>query len=60
VLKLEKQLAQLPAGEGLVVFATDSMAKIDIPLYCRQGGHTCSVSETKGVLRFEIAKGGGP
>lgn len=59
VLKLEKQLALLSPANELVVLATDPMAKIDIPLYCRQGGYTCRVSEAEGVLRFEIAKASG-
>ena len=56
VLKLEKRLAGLKAGERLVVLATDPMAKIDIPLYCRQHGHGCNLSEDGGVLRFAVQK----
>ncbi|HEY9013033.1 MAG TPA: sulfurtransferase TusA family protein [Devosia sp.] len=57
VLKMEKRLAQLPVGAGLVVLATDPMAKVDIPLHCRQNGHECAVSAEGEMLRFEIVKG---
>ena len=57
VLKMEKRLAQLPDGAGLVVLATDPMAKIDIPLYCRQHGFSCALETEDGVLRFSIGKG---
>ena len=57
VLKMEKRLAALPAGAVLTVLATDPMAKVDIPLYCRQHGHDCSLSSEDDVLRFAIVKG---
>ena len=57
VLKLEKRLEAAAPGTTLVVLATDPMAKIDIPLYCRQHGHTCAVSTEGDVLRFEIVCG---
>jgi tRNA 2-thiouridine synthesizing protein A len=57
VLKMEKRLAALAAGAELVVLATDPMAKIDIPLFCTQHGHTCSVATDGDVMRFEIVKG---
>lgn len=56
VLKMEKRLASLPAGTALIVLATDPMAKIDIPLYCRQNGHECLVTAEGDVLRFAIVK----
>lgn len=57
VLKMEKRLAQVPAGHHLTVLATDPMAKIDIPLHCRQNGHDCTVTTEGDVLRFAIVKG---
>lgn len=57
VLKLEKRLAQLPAGADLTLLATDPMAKIDIPLHCRQHGHTCVVTTEGDVTRFAVTKG---
>jgi tRNA 2-thiouridine synthesizing protein A len=53
---MEKQLDALPSGAALVVLATDLMAKVDIPLYCRQHGHACTLEEIEGVLHFAIAK----
>lgn len=57
VLKMEKRLSQLGAGAALVVLATDSMARVDIPLFCKQNHHACDVSVEGEVLRFEIVKG---
>lgn len=54
VLKLEKRLETTQAGMHLIVLATDPMAEIDIPLYCRQRGHMCILSKAGDVLRFEI------
>lgn len=56
VLKMEKRLASLAPGAALVVLATDPMAKVDIPLYCRQHGHVCTVSSEADLLRFAIVK----
>lgn len=56
VLKMEKRLSQLAAGASFIVLATDPMAKIDIPLYCRQNGHSCTVSTEADVMRFAIVK----
>lgn len=58
VLRAEKRLAQLPAGARLALLATDPLARIDIPLYCRQHGHHCRLTEAGDALRFEILKGG--
>lgn len=56
VLKMEKRLAALPPGAPLLVLATDPMAKVDIPLFCRQQGHDCAVTTEGDVLRFAITK----
>lgn len=56
VLKLEKRLDQLSPGDKLELLATDPMAKIDIPLYCRKHGHPCEVSEEGDILRFLVVK----
>jgi tRNA 2-thiouridine synthesizing protein A len=57
VLKMEKRLATLPEGARLTVFATDPIAKIDIPLYCTQNGHACETVASDDGLRFTIVKG---
>ena len=56
VLKLEKRLGQLGQGATLTVLATDPIARIDIPLYCTQNGHSCVVATDGDVLKFEIVK----
>ena len=57
VLKMEKRLAQLRAGAKVTVLATDPVAKIDIPLFCTQNGHSCEMSVEGEVMRFEIVRG---
>ena len=57
VLKMEKRLASLSPGARLIVLATDPMAKVDIPLYCRQHGHDCAISTEGDVLQFAIVRG---
>lgn len=56
VLKMEKRLGALKAGATLVVLATDPIARIDIPLYCRQHGHDCGVTQDGEAMRFTIVK----
>lgn len=58
VLKLEKILATAAPDRRIVVLATDPMAKVDIPLYCRQHGHACQLAEADGILTFTISTGG--
>lgn len=58
VLKTEKRIAALGAGERIVVLATDPMARIDIVHFCRQHGHAVALSEEGAVLRFDIEKAG--
>ena len=57
MLKTEKRLGQLKAGARVIVLATDPIAKIDIPLFCTQNGHSCEMSVEGGVVRFEIVRG---
>lgn len=57
-LKLEKQLHTSPAGSRIVVLATDPMAKVDIPFYCRKHGHDCTVTTQGDTLRFEVVAAG--
>jgi tRNA 2-thiouridine synthesizing protein A len=56
VLKTEKLLGRLPAGARVVVLTTDPVARVDIPLYCRQQGHVCSAVADGDAMRFEIVK----
>lgn len=56
VLKMEKRLEALKAGATLVVLATDPIARIDIPLYCRQNHHACTMTQEGEIMRFAIVK----
>jgi tRNA 2-thiouridine synthesizing protein A len=56
VLKMEKRLEALVAGSELIVLATDPIARIDIPLYCRQHGHSCTLTPDGDAMRFAIIK----
>ena len=57
VLKMEKRLERLAVGSTLTVLASDPMARIDIPLYCRQHGHACVLEDQDGAMAFSIVKG---
>lgn len=57
-LKLEKRLDTSPAGSRIVVLATDPMAKVDIPFYCRKHGHGCTVTSEGDTLRFDVIAAG--
>ena len=58
VLKTGKALLGLAPDDLLIVEATDPMAAIDIPHFCRQKGHRLVDQTTEGaVLRFIIARG---
>ncbi|WP_363311325.1 sulfurtransferase TusA family protein [uncultured Devosia sp.] len=56
VLKLEKFLEDAAAGTRVVILATDPMARIDIPLLCRQRGHECAEEPADGHLQFNVTK----
>jgi tRNA 2-thiouridine synthesizing protein A len=56
VLKMEKRLEALPVGAELIVLATDPIARIDIPLYCRQHGHACTMMQDGDTMRFVILR----
>ena len=56
VLKMEKRLEALASGTSLIVLATDPIARIDIPLFCRQKGHVCSLVTEADAMRFTITK----
>jgi tRNA 2-thiouridine synthesizing protein A len=54
VLKLEKRLANARPGEVLTVLATDPVARIDIPLLCRQRGHAVEIAEDGTTIVFTV------
>ena len=58
VLKMERRLRSCPAGMRVIVLATDPLAALDIPNFCREAGHQLLAAERDdGALRFEIEKG---
>lgn len=60
VLKTRKHLSGLAAGRTVTVDTTDPLAVIDIPHFCREGGHRLVATETvPGGHRFVIEKDGG-
>jgi len=57
VIKAEKALANMLAGEILVLLASDPLAAIDIPNMCNKAGHhMVAQTQTGDILRFEIQK----
>ena len=59
VLKARKRIAALPSGACLRLVTTDPVAAIDVPDFCREGGHTLiSTEEGDGERRvFVIQRG---
>ena len=39
VLKARKVLASMEMGQVLRILASDAMAQIDMPVFCREAGH---------------------
>ncbi|MCL7406299.1 MAG: sulfurtransferase TusA family protein [Marivivens sp.] len=39
VLKARKVLASMEVGQVLRILASDAMAQIDMPVFCREAGH---------------------
>ncbi len=69
VLRANKVLRGMAAGERLRVLATDRSSAADMQAYCRESGHALlSCSDEAGVLSFVIRRrvdaaadaGGGP
>lgn len=59
VLRARKRLMGLPPGAVLAVAATDPMAAIDLPHFCREAGHDFLSSQDAGpVTIYRIRRGG--
>jgi tRNA 2-thiouridine synthesizing protein A len=57
VLRTERTMRDVPAGETLTVLATDPAAVIDFNYYCHCAGlELLSVRKEAGLLIFEIRK----
>ena len=56
VLKVRRQIGQMPAGSILVVIADDPAAPLDFDHFCQTGGHDLLESVAKnGVFTMRIA-----
>ncbi|MEN3952864.1 sulfurtransferase TusA family protein [Iodidimonas sp. SYSU 1G8] len=57
VLKAQKALRDMMAGDLLEVLATDKASATEFPAFCEQTGHQLIESaETAGVWRFRLRK----
>ena len=57
VLKARKRLLAMQPGAILRLLATDPMAVIDVPNFCREAGHTLITSEAHaGHHQFRIRR----
>lgn len=56
VLRAQKMLRSMQAGEVLELLSTDQISLKEVPLFCEQTGHTLVSSEedADGLLRFLI------
>ncbi len=59
VLKTRRRMADMQAGDELIVETTDPLAGIDIPHFCHEDGHELLTQERlEDGHRFHIRKGG--
>ena len=57
----KRRMAELDAGEGLVVLATDPEATIDLAAWAAEGGHSYSEAAGEGAwTEHTLVKGAGP
>ena len=57
VLKARKKLEAMTTGSELVVLATDPMAAIDMPHFCKEQGHVLLLQSKNGdTLEFRIKR----
>jgi TusA-related sulfurtransferase len=54
-----RRMAELGAGDTLVVLATDPEAPIDISAWAADDGHALSEERREGWIEFSLVKGGG-
>ncbi|WP_265501759.1 sulfurtransferase TusA family protein [Paracoccus beibuensis] len=59
VLRLRKALLALPEGAVLRMVATDRMAAVDVPHFCRQSGHVMMDRRDldDGAIEFTVKRG---
>ncbi len=59
VLKARKRLMGMDAGQVLCVRATDAMARIDLPHFCGQAGHSYLQAQQDGSVTLHLIRVGG-
>ena len=59
VLKARKRLASMEAGAVLRVLADDPAAVVDVPHFCREGGHTLVSATDDGAAQVYLIRKGG-
>ena len=58
VLRMEARLRRLAPGETLKILADDPIAAVDIPHFCKTGGHGCTRQpEIDGACVFLVTRG---
>lgn len=60
VLRAQRVLREMQAGEVLLLRSTDSISRDEVPLFCEQAGHRLLHHEhADGVWQFWIRRKGG-
>jgi len=54
VLRAEKYLQNCPEGTQFVLLADDPVAQVDIPVFCQNNGHDCSLAKDGSFFSFNI------
>ena len=59
VLRLRKRLLALPEGAEAVLLSTDAAAALDVPHFCREGGHAYLGAEPlgDGTTAYRVRRG---
>lgn len=58
VLKARKVLADMKTGQVLRLLASDAMAQIDVPVFCREAGHEFIAMDDQGDAQvYTIRRG---
>jgi tRNA 2-thiouridine synthesizing protein A len=58
VLRARKRLLAMAPGTVLCVRATDAMARVDLPHFCSEGGHSYLGTEEDGAVTLHLIRRG--
>jgi len=58
VLKARKRLMAMQAGQVLCLRATDAMARIDLPHFCLEAGHSYLGAKDDGPVTLHLIRAG--